>query len=73
MKAPKPFTWSGFSGGPRSCPGRQLAELEIKMITVLILKNYNLKCIQDKISMIYSGSIYYPAEKTIIFSKIADS
>lgn len=43
MIYPKPYTWLTFSAGPRVCIGRQLAEIEIKMVVVNLFMKYDLK------------------------------
>ena len=43
MRYPKPYTWLTFSAGPRVCIGRQLAEIETKMVVVNLFMKYELK------------------------------
>ena len=48
---PKPYTMLTFSAGPRSCVGKQLAQLEMKMMTVIIFMNYELKMETTELEM----------------------
>jgi cytochrome P450 len=34
-----------FGGGPRLCPGRYLALLEIKMVTAMLFRNFRLAAV----------------------------
>jgi cytochrome P450 len=43
LKTVKPFTWLTFSAGQRSCLGKQLALLELKIIVIQILRRYEIK------------------------------
>ena len=36
-----------FGGGPRFCPGRNLAMLEIKMVISMLFKNFNIEMVTD--------------------------
>jgi cytochrome P450 len=37
---PKPFTYIPFGGGMRECLGKELAKLEMKIFTALLVRNY---------------------------------
>ena len=43
FNAPKPFSWLTFSAGPRSCIGKQLAMLEMKLIAIHLLRKYEME------------------------------
>lgn len=42
-----PFSIEAFINGPRTCPGRALALLEIKTILVEMLSNFSLEAVND--------------------------
>ena len=43
-----PFSYLPFSGGPRSCIGKPLAELEIKMLVAMVVQRYDWKVQRPK-------------------------
>ncbi|MBL4861560.1 MAG: cytochrome P450 [Crocinitomicaceae bacterium] len=36
-----------FGGGPRFCPGKNLAILEIRMVLSMLFKNFNIEMVTD--------------------------
>lgn len=42
-----PFALESFINGPRTCPGRALALLEIKTIIVELISNFSLEAVTD--------------------------
>ena len=42
-KEPSPFQWTTFHGGSRSCPGRSLALMEIKMALAYLLPRFDFE------------------------------
>lgn len=45
--ATNPFALEAFINGPRTCPGRPLALLEIKTIIVELISNFSLEAVSD--------------------------
>lgn len=39
--------FAAFGGGPRYCPGRNLAILEIKMVIAMLFKNFNVEMVTE--------------------------
>lgn len=42
-----PAAFSPFGGGPRYCPGRNLAILEVRMVMSMLLKNFDVELVTD--------------------------
>ena len=42
-----PSAFSPFGGGPRFCPGRNLAILEIRMVMSMLVKNFDIELVTD--------------------------
>lgn len=60
LKSPQPFTWLTFSAGARSCIGKQLALMELKIILVQMLRKYNLKMETQDLVMKLRNFSYQP-------------
>jgi cytochrome P450 len=43
--AAHPYAWSGFGGGPRTCIGAMVAQIEVKAIVTQLLRRYDLKLV----------------------------
>ena len=67
---PKPYTMLTFSAGPRSCVGKQLAQLEMKMMTVIIFMNYELKMETTELEMSMQSFSYQPQMMKVEFRKL---
>ena len=66
-----PFAVCGWSAGPRSCIGKQLALLQVKIAMVKLLKRYKSIEIPEKdVAMVMSFS-YEPEPFEMIFEKAA--
>lgn len=59
-----------FSAGPRSCIGKQLAQLEMKTMTVAIFRKYNLTMETTDLSMRLDNITYQPQKMKVKFEKI---
>jgi len=42
-KEPSPFSFATFNGGPRTCPGKSLALMELKMSLAFLLRRYDFE------------------------------
>ena len=67
---PKPYTALTFSAGPRSCIGKQLAQLEMKLMTVIIFMNYDLTMETTDLVMKLENFSYQPQTMNVKFRKI---
>ena len=45
-KEPSPFRFATFNGGPRACPGRGLALMEIKMILAFLIQRFDFEDVE---------------------------
>ena len=62
---PKPYTWLPFSAGIRSCIGRQLAEIDIKITVINLIKNYDIEFEAGKMPLMLDGTTFQPGNKTV--------
>lgn len=46
--AKHPYAWAGFGGGPRTCLGAGLAQIEIKALVTQLLRRYDLTLVADQ-------------------------
>lgn len=60
LQTPKPFTWLTFSAGARSCIGKQLALLEIKVMVIQLFRKYNLSMGTQELVMRMRNLSYEP-------------
>ena len=52
-KGPAPYTFVPFGGGPRMCPGKEYARLEILVFIYNIVTRYKLERINPKEKIIF--------------------
>ena len=65
-----PFTFTGFSGGPRTCLGKQLALLESKIGLVKLVLRYSKFSVEKKKLAMKLKFLYEPSQPfNIIFEK----
>ena len=60
FNTPKPYTWLTFSAGPRSCIGKQLAFMEMKLIVIHLLRQYELSMETQELTMKLENFSYQP-------------
>lgn len=46
--AKHPYAWAGFGGGPRTCLGSGLAQIEIKALIARLLRRYDLTLVPEQ-------------------------
>lgn len=63
-----PFAVCGFSAGPRTCIGKQLALLQVKISLVKLIKRYESIKVPEDVVMIMTFS-YEPEPFETIFEK----
>ena len=54
-----PYTFTAFQAGPRSCLGQDMAYLEMKVITCMILQKYRLRLVPGQ-NITYQNNITLP-------------
>jgi cytochrome P450 len=66
--APQPYTHLTFSAGPRSCIGKQLAQLEMKVAMVKVFRSFDLHLSTTDLQMNFDGFLYQPQALTTTFT-----
>ena len=70
--SPKPYTWLTFSGGPRTCIGRHVAEILMKIATIKIVKNFDIEFAPGKMPLLLQGTLYEPGETGVTMKRRND-
>lgn len=68
IMVPKPFTWLPFSAGPRSCVGKTLAQIEMKVIVIKLIKKYKMSLEESELKMKMVNFSYQPQKMETKFS-----
>ncbi|KAJ4323212.1 hypothetical protein N0V84_004475 [Fusarium piperis] len=45
---PPPNAWRGFAAGPRNCIGQHLALVEVKLVTAMVVRCFDIDCTWDE-------------------------
>lgn len=67
--APEPYTYLTFSAGPRSCIGKQLAQLEMKLIVIKLMRDYEMEMETMDLELKMENLSYQPQKMKTRFRK----
>ena len=70
--APEPYTYLTFSAGPRSCVGKQLAQLEMKLIVITLMRNYEMEMETTDLELKLENLSYQPQKMKMRFKRRVD-
>lgn len=69
FNAPKPYTWLTFSAGPRSCIGKQVAFIEMKLIVIILFQRFDMKMETEDLKMMLNNFSYMPQKMMVKFTE----